>query len=116
MSGFVRFSTDANINRLSLARLFLFGARDVWFVVGVPIYFYRALSDGSAEGNRVAFFLTCTFMADWIALYGAVQALAPKILKTRHKSIMETVVQARLWIVLLALIPASLGRGCHRRR
>jgi hypothetical protein len=41
----------------------LFGARDVWFVVGIPIYFYAVLSDGSEAGNRAAFFMIGTFMA-----------------------------------------------------
>ena len=41
------FSDSANVNWLSAARVFLFGARDVWFVVGIPIYFYAVLSDGS---------------------------------------------------------------------
>ena len=62
-------SKNANVNWLSLARVFLFGARDVWFVVGIPIYFYAVLSDGSTEGNRDAFFLIGGFMAIWIIIY-----------------------------------------------
>ena len=46
------FSKSANVNWLSAARVFLFGARDVWFVVGIPIYFYAVLSDGTTAGNR----------------------------------------------------------------
>ncbi|MFP4239405.1 MAG: MFS transporter, partial [Rhodosalinus sp.] len=60
------FSKSANVNWLSAARVFLFGARDVWFVVGIPIYFYAVLSDGTTEGNRAAFFLVGSFMAVWI--------------------------------------------------
>ena len=71
------FSKSSNVNWLSAARVTLFGARDVWFVVGIPIYFYAVLSDGSTEGNRAAFFMIGTFMAVWIILYGAVQAAAP---------------------------------------
>lgn len=71
------FSKSPNVNWLSAARVFLFGARDVWFVVGIPIYFYAVLSDGTEEGNRAAFFLIGTFMAVWVILYGAVQAAAP---------------------------------------
>jgi hypothetical protein len=67
-----------NVNWLSAARVMLFGARDVWFVVGIPIYFYAVLSDGSEAGNRAAFFMIGTFMAVWIILYGAVQAAAPR--------------------------------------
>ncbi len=68
------------INRLSLARLFLFGARDVWFVVGIPVYFQTVLSDGTPDGRRAAFFLIGGFLALWIIAYGAVQAAAPRIL------------------------------------
>jgi hypothetical protein len=67
-----------NVNWLSAARVMLFGARDVWFVVGIPIYFYAVLSDGSEAGNRAAFFMIGSFMAVWIILYGAVQAAAPR--------------------------------------
>ncbi len=73
-------SPDPRVNRLSLARMFLFGARDVWFVVGVPVYFQMVLSDGTPEGRRWAFFVIGGFLALWIILYGAVQAAAPRIL------------------------------------
>jgi hypothetical protein len=59
------FSKDRRINWLSAARMFLFGARDVWFVVGIPVYFYGVLSDGSPESSRTAFFLVGSFMALW---------------------------------------------------
>ncbi|MCV6594422.1 MAG: organoarsenical effux MFS transporter ArsJ [Silicimonas sp.] len=98
------FSKSSNINWLSLSRVFLFGARDVWFVVGIPIYFYAVLSDGSEAGNRTAFFLIGTFMALWIILYGAVQASAPKLLKSRD----DLGVAARNWAWGLALVPAGL--------
>ena len=76
-------SADPRVNRLSLARMFLFGARDVWFVVGIPVYFQAVLSDGTAEGRREAFFLIGGFLALWIIAYGAVQAFAPRILGAR---------------------------------
>ncbi|MCC0077412.1 MAG: organoarsenical effux MFS transporter ArsJ [Rhodobacter sp.] len=101
------FSKNHNINALSLARVFLFGARDVWFVVGIPIYFYAVLSDGTEAGNRAAFFLIGGFMAGWIILYGAVQASAPRILKGRDTGAL--VAAARHWAAALALIPAGLA-------
>jgi hypothetical protein len=54
------FSKSANVNWLSAARVFLFGARDVWFVVGIPIYFYAVLSNDTEDGNRAAFFMIGT--------------------------------------------------------
>ena len=103
------FSKDRNINRLSLARMFLFGARDVWFVVGIPIYFYSVLSDGSTEQNRAAFFMIGTFMAVWIILYGLVQGLAPRILNAKDKSTPEVVQSAINWVAGLTVIPVALA-------
>ncbi|MEM9146472.1 MAG: organoarsenical effux MFS transporter ArsJ [Pseudomonadota bacterium] len=103
------FSKDPNINRLSAARLFLFGARDTWFVVGIPVYFYSVLSDGSEAGNRAAFFQIGVFMAVWIIGYGAIQASAPILLRAREKGLAETVALARTWVGWLAVIPAALA-------
>ena len=102
-------SRDPRINQLSLARVFLFGARDVWFVVGIPVYFYAVLSDGTPEGNRAAFFLIGTFMAIWIIGYGAIQAAAPRLLAARTATEAATVAQARFWAGILALVPAVLA-------
>ncbi|WP_371743849.1 organoarsenical effux MFS transporter ArsJ [Mangrovicoccus sp. HB161399] len=101
-------SDSANVNWLSAARVFLFGARDVWFVVGIPIYFYAVLSDGSEAGNRAAFFMIGSFMAVWIILYGAVQAAAPRILRAASRPEGELIRAARGWAAGLALVPAAL--------
>ncbi|WP_380057332.1 organoarsenical effux MFS transporter ArsJ [Falsihalocynthiibacter sp. SS001] len=103
------FSKNRNVNWLSAARVFLFGARDVWFVVGIPIYFYAVLSDGSEEGNRAAFFLIGTFMAVWTILYGIVQANAPKILRAKDKSQTEIIALAQKWVFSLLFVPALLS-------
>jgi MFS family permease len=103
------FSKNADVNRLSAARLFLFGARDAWFVVGIPIYFYSAWSDGTPEGNRAAFFAIGTFMAVWIVGYGAVQGFAPQLLRAKRKPVGEIVRLATLWVGVLAFIPAFLA-------
>ena len=103
------FSKNRDINRLSLARLFLFGARDVWFVVGIPIYFYAVLSDGTETGNRAAFFLIGGFMALWIILYGGVQAWAPKLLRAGQGSEDQMLRAARTWVSLLIFVPACLA-------
>ena len=102
-------SKNRNVNWLSFARVFLFGARDVWFVVGIPIYFYAVLSDGTEAGNRVAFFTIGTFMAVWIILYGAVQAAAPRLLRARQRGEAALVSDARHWALALFVVPALLA-------
>ena len=102
-------STDPRINKLSLARMFLFGARDVWFVVGVPIYFQMVLSDGTPEGRRWAFFMIGGFLALWIIAYGAVQAAAPRILRAQAKPESAIVASAIRWAGLLVPIPFALA-------
>ena len=102
------FSKSANVNWLSAARVFLFGARDVWFVVGIPIYFYAVLSDGTTAGNRTAFFLIGTFMALWVILYGLIQANAPRILRARRRPTDELIKAARGWAWSLAAVPSIL--------
>ena len=103
------FSKSHNVNWLSAARVFLFGARDVWFVVGIPIYFYAVLSDGTVAGNRVAFFTIGTFMAVWIILYGAVQASAPRLLRAETRGEAVLINEAWTWALGLALLPALLA-------
>ncbi len=103
------FSKSPNVNWLSAARVTLFGARDVWFVVGIPIYFYAVLSDGSVAGNRAAFFMIGTFMAVWIILYGAVQASAPRLLKAATRPEGELIAAARSWAAALAVVPTLLA-------
>ncbi|WP_339113341.1 organoarsenical effux MFS transporter ArsJ [Thioclava sp. GXIMD2076] len=102
------FSKSPNVNRLSAARVFLFGARDVWFVVGIPIYFTAVFSDGTEAGDRAAFFLIGGFMAGWVILYGLVQGLAPKILRAKTRAPEALVADAKLWAWGLCVIPAGL--------
>jgi len=67
-------SKSRNINLLSAARLFLFGSRDIWFVVGLPVFLSASLGWGHTEVGG--------FLALWVMGYGGVQALAPKLLKS----------------------------------
>jgi hypothetical protein len=99
-------SPDPRINRLSLARMFLFGARDVWFVVGVPVYFQSVLSDGTPDGRRWAFFIIGGFLALWIIFYGAVQAAAPRIIGAAGQ---DVVAKAIRWAGYLVPIPFVLA-------
>jgi len=108
-------SKNANVNWLSLARVFLFGARDVWFVVGIPIYFYAVLSDGSTEGNRNAFFLIGGFMAIWIILYGLVQGNAHRILRATTRGSPALIQDAARWAWMLLIVPICLSVFLYMR-
>jgi len=102
------FSRNPRINRLSLARVFLFAARDVWFVVGVPVFLADALSGGAA-GPRGAFFAVGAFMAVWVIFYGAVQAAAPRILRAKTRNLNAMSARTAPWAAGLALIPLALA-------
>jgi predicted MFS family arabinose efflux permease len=66
-------SKSREINLLSAARMFLFSSRDIWFVVGLPVYLSSTLGwSHSGVGG---------FLALWIIGYGGIQALAPRLLK-----------------------------------
>jgi len=67
------FSKSPQVNRLSAARFFLFGARDIWFVVGLPVFLYAELGWSFAEVGA--------FFALWVIGYGFVQGSAPSILR-----------------------------------
>ena len=94
------FGKSRAINLLAGARVFLFGARDVWFVVGVPVFLY-------SQGWN--FTMVGTFMAAWTIGYGLVQALAPKLIKRSENGLSHEVPAARVWSLLLALIPVVLA-------
>jgi len=94
------FAKSAAINRLSFARFFLFGARDIWFVVAVPIFLYEI-----AGWNFVQ---VSTFLALWVIGYGFVQAMAPRLIRRTTEGLGGEVRAARFWILGLALVPAAL--------
>ncbi|GIR43902.1 MAG: hypothetical protein CM15mP54_07560 [Paracoccaceae bacterium] len=103
------FSKNSNINWLSFSRVFLFGARDVWFVVGVPIYFYTFLSQKNLGVSDFAFFIVGSFMAIWIIFYGIIQALVPKLKFIRNKTERQLLEAPFGWIIVLSLAPLSLS-------
>lgn len=94
------FAKNAGINHLAAARVVLFGARDVWFVVGVPVFLY-------AQGWT--FTMVGGFLAAWTIGYGLVQALAPKIVRRSNDGLSTEVPAARLWSALLAVVPVALA-------
>ncbi|WP_243882015.1 organoarsenical effux MFS transporter ArsJ [Shewanella algae] len=105
------FSKSRAVNILSAARLFLFAARDVWFVVALPVYLASQFGwDHWQVGG---------FLAGWIIAYGLVQALAPRLTakadgKTvgKHKgSALPGRAAALFWCGLLTLVPALIALG-----
>ena len=95
------FSRTPEINLLSTARFFLFGARDVWFVVGVPIFLYETLGWTFAQVG--------TFLAVWVVGYGAVQAAAPGFVRRSADGRSAEIRAARLWAFALALVPVAIA-------
>lgn len=94
------FSKSASINRLSAARLCLFGARDVWFVVALPVYLS---SQFDWSHSAVGAFLAC-----WIMGYGIVQSVAPWI-TGQHKGRIPDGASAFYWALPLLLLPALIA-------
>lgn len=94
------FAKNRGINLLATARVALFGARDVWFVVGVPVFLYSAGWNFTMVGG---------FLALWTIGYGAVQALAPALVRRSDDGLSAEVPAARLWSALLALVPLALA-------
>ncbi|MCU7842153.1 MAG: organoarsenical effux MFS transporter ArsJ [Candidatus Thiodiazotropha sp. (ex Troendleina suluensis)] len=97
------FSRVAAINWLSAARFFLFGSRDVWFVVGLPVFLYEVLGWTFTQVGG--------FLALWIIGYGFVQASVPKLVRRTHHGRRPGGSTARLWAFLLALFPAAIAIG-----
>lgn len=95
------FSNTPAINWLSAARFFLFGARDIWFVVGLPVFLYSVLG--------WSFQSVGAFMALWVIAYGFVQALSPRLLRKTHHGHGPDGGTARLWVWLLTLVPAAIA-------
>ncbi len=96
------FVKSREINILSAARVFLFASRDVWFVVGVPIFLYSNLG--------WSFDKVGAFMATWIIGYGIVQAAVPKLLR-RTRDQASGARAARVWGFTLAALPALIALG-----
>ncbi|MBC9175984.1 organoarsenical effux MFS transporter ArsJ [Pseudoroseomonas ludipueritiae] len=94
------FAKNRGVNLLAGARVFMFGSRDVWFVVGLPVFLY------SQGWNYVG---VSTFLAAWTIGYGGVQALAPQVVRRSPDGLSREVPEARLWGVALAIIPIALG-------
>ena len=94
------FSKSSAINYLSAARLFLFGARDIWFVVALPVFLSSQL--------QWDFWQTGGFLASWVIGYGLVQSAAPVLLRNKTGN-PPTGYSAFLWALILTVVTASLA-------
>lgn len=94
------FAKTRAINLMAAARIFLFGSRDVWFVVGLPVFLY---SCGWQYMNVAG------FVAAWTIAYGTIQAVAPSMVTRSHDGLSREVPAARVWGLGLTVIPAVLA-------
>lgn len=94
------FSKNSAINRLSAARMFLFGARDVWFVVALPVYL--------AVTFNWDHWWVSGFMALWVIGYGFVQSVAPYFTGKRQGKV-PTGKSACLWAGVLSFLPMCIA-------
>ncbi|MBB1350343.1 MULTISPECIES: organoarsenical effux MFS transporter ArsJ [unclassified Pseudoalteromonas] len=98
------FSKSSSINILSAARMFLFGARDVWFVVALPVFLAVTFNwDHWWVGG---------FMASWVIGYGIVQSIAPYFTGKKQGKV-PTGRAAFVWASYLTLIPAVIALALH---
>tara|TARA_R110002020_G_scaffold225860_3_gene436107 strand:- start:2984 stop:4201 length:1218 start_codon:yes stop_codon:yes gene_type:complete len=97
-------SKSRRINILSGARMFLFGARDVWFVIALPVYL------SSVFGWD--FWMVGGFMACWIIGYGIVQSIAPTI-TGKGAGKVPGGTAAFGWAAALSLLPAAIALGLY---
>ncbi len=91
-------SKSSEINRLSAARFFLFGSRDIWFVVGLPVFLAASLGWSSTQVGG--------FMAAWVIGYGFVQASVPALMRRGSAPRGRT---ALGWTTVLAFSPAAIA-------
>jgi hypothetical protein len=94
------FAKTRPINLLAAARIFMFGSRDVWFVVGLPVFLYA---------NGWKYMAVAGFLAAWTIGYGGVQALAPSVIRRSTDGLSREVPEARLWGAILTAIPVALA-------
>ncbi len=98
------FSHSRAVNVLAGARIFLFASRDVWFVVGVPVFLRTELG--------WTFWQVGTFLAVWVIGYGIVQAAAPRFVRRRAAEGAQPDGASATWLAFtLAAFPAAIAIG-----
>ena len=95
------FSKSQEINILSAARFFLFGSRDVWFVVGLPVFLEGTLG--------WSFYEVGGFMACWVIGYGIIQSLAPTLIQKLGSGEPPQSKTIQFWTFTLTGVPAAIA-------
>jgi len=103
------WSTSQPVKTLSSARVFLFGARDTWFVVAVPVYLHTVFTQAFSLNAQQAFFTVGAFLSLWIIGYGFVQAKTPKWLSSARQSSLGAVKAVKLWSAALLMVLLMLS-------
>jgi hypothetical protein len=102
------FSKTRAVNVLSAARFFLFGARDIWFVVGVPVFLAAHLG--------WSFTGVGAFLALWVIGYGAVQAVTPALIRRFNAGSAPQGRSAEVLSFLLGAVTAAVALGIYAGR
>jgi hypothetical protein len=97
------FKQSDNINYLSLARLFLFGSRDLWFEVPLPFYLR------SPEGLGWPRAAVGALLASYIIIYGQCQSYSPQLVLAPLKQSPPNKWACILWNAVLAVCPIFMG-------
>jgi predicted MFS family arabinose efflux permease len=100
------FSKNRAVNVLSAARFFLFGARDIWFVVGVPVFLATRFDWGFMEVGG--------FLAAWVIGYGIIQSITPTLIKRFTGGHAPQGRSATVLAFLLALVIGGVILGVHQ--
>lgn len=95
------FSKSKAINILSLARFFLFGARDIWFVVALPVFLRTNLG--------WSFIQVGTYMACWVIGYGIIQSFSPTILRQNQVGKAPQARTIQIWTSILTIVPVAIA-------
>ncbi|MDE5101945.1 MAG: organoarsenical effux MFS transporter ArsJ [Trichodesmium sp. St19_bin2] len=95
------FSKSQEINILSGARFFLFGSRDVWFVVGLPVFLQGTLG--------WSFYEVGGFMAFWVIGYGIIQSLAPTLIQKFGSGKPPQSKTIQFWTFTLTAVPCVIA-------
>ncbi len=92
-------SKSESINRLSAARFFLFGSRDIWFVVALPVFLDERLG--------WSYYAIGAFLATWVIFYGMVQSMAPRLLRRGGR--IDEIRAAQQWALALACVSGAIA-------